>query len=99
MSKEEISNYPPQCHFVTVRFLNKLSSLQWEENTTKQEMIDEQKIRRAIKKEYDERLQEEIKKMGHLYDSQLREVRTSIKSIYDRKVSSEGKHYKTLKAK
>ena len=25
--------------------------------------------------------------MGHLYDSQLREVRTSIKSIYDRKVS------------
>ena len=36
------------------------------------------------------RLQEEIKKMGHLYDSQLREVRTSIKSIYDRKVSSGG---------
>lgn len=24
--------------------------------------------------------------MGHLYDSQLREVRTSIKSIYDKKV-------------
>ena len=47
-----------QCHVtltVTVRFLNKLSSLQWEENTTKQEMIDEQKIRRSIKKEYDER--------------------------------------------
>ena len=55
MSKEEISNYPPQCHFVTVRFLNKLSSLQWEENTTKQEMIDEQEIRRSIKKEYDVR--------------------------------------------
>merc|ERR1719264_338219 len=31
-------------------------------------------------------LQEEIKKMGSLYDSQLREVRTSIKSIYDRKI-------------
>ena len=40
---------------VTVRFLNKLSSLQWEENTTKQEMIDEQEIRRSIKKEYDVR--------------------------------------------
>ena len=24
--------------------------------------------------------------MGHLYNSQLREVRTSIKSIYDKKV-------------
>ena len=40
---------------ILVRFLNKLSSLQWEENTTKQEMIDEQKIRRSIKKEYDDR--------------------------------------------
>ena len=40
---------------ILTRFLNKLSSLQWEESTTKQEMIDEQKIRREIKKEYDER--------------------------------------------
>merc|ERR1719461_1642843 len=49
-------------------------------------MIDEQKIRRSIKKEYDDRLREEIEKMGRLYDSQLREVRTSIKSIYDKKI-------------
>ena len=33
-----------------------------------------------------QRLREEIEKMGRLYDSQLREVRTSIKSIYDKKV-------------
>ena len=58
VSKQKISNYHPVTSrhvTVTLRFLNKLSSLQWEENTTKQEMIDEQKIRRAIKKEYDER--------------------------------------------
>merc|ERR1712203_779572 len=86
MAQVKINNVRASVNSETSEFLNKLSSLQWEENTTKQEMIDEQKIRRAIKKEYDERLQEEIKKMGHLYDSQLREVRTSIKSIYDRKI-------------
>jgi len=82
----KINNVRASVNSETSEFLNKLSSLQWEENTTKQEMIDEQEIRRSIKKEYDVRLQEEIKKMGSLYDSQLREVRTSIKSIYDRKI-------------
>ena len=56
-----LSEYPStQCRVLSNdailnRFLNKLSSLQWEESTTKQEMVDEQKIRWAIKKEYDER--------------------------------------------
>merc|ERR1711936_1194352 len=86
MAQVKINNARAEVNSETSQFLNKLSSLQWEENTTKQEMIDEQEIRRSIKKEYDVRLQEEIKKMGNLYDSQLREVRTSIKSIYDKKI-------------
>merc|ERR1711953_1223585 len=77
MAQVKINNARAEVNSETSQFLNKLSSLQWEENTTKQEMIDEQEIRRSIKKEYDVRLQEEIKKMGNLYDSQLREVRTS----------------------
>merc|ERR1711997_1395768 len=86
MAQVKINNVRASVNSETSEFLNKLSSLQWEENTTKQEMIDEQEIRRSIKKEYDVGLQEESKKMGNLYDSQLREVRTNIKSIYDRKI-------------
>merc|ERR1719445_1147739 len=79
MAQVKINNVRASVNSETSEFLNKLSSLQWEESTTKQEMVDEQKIRWAIKKEYDERLKDEIDKMGHLYNSQPREVRTSIK--------------------
>ena len=66
-------------------FIERLKSLHWESITTTEEMQNEEEIRSQIKEEYDRRLKEEIKNIGHLYNSYEGEMRLTIQAIFDNK--------------
>lgn len=68
------------------RFIDSLSSLQFESVTTTEEMVDEDKVRNEIKEEYNKRLEIEKEKIRHLYKSYERDMTQSIKSIFDAKI-------------
>jgi len=66
-------------------FITRLSNLEWVETRTTQS-INTQEIHDKIKKDYDDRLKEELEKMRLLYGSQLSEVKLSIEKIYSSKI-------------
>merc|ERR1712215_102629 len=66
-------------------FIDRLSKLEWVETRTTQS-INTQEIHDKIKKDYDDRLREELEKMRLLYGSQLSEVKLSIEKIYSSKI-------------
>ena len=70
-------------------FIERLKSLHWESITTTEEMQNEEEIRSQIKEEYDRRLKEEIKNIGHLYNSYEGEMRLTIQAIFDNKACSQ----------
>lgn len=67
-------------------FLTRLSDLEWVESRTSQS-INTQEIHDSIKKEYDDRLEQELEKMKLLYQQQLSEVKLSIEKVYGRKIA------------
>merc|ERR1711915_843603 len=66
-------------------FIDRLSKLEWVETRTTQS-INTQEIHDKIKKDYDDRLREELEKMRLLYGNQLSEVKLSIEKIYSSKI-------------
>ena len=70
-------------------FIERLKTLHWESITTTEEMQNEEEIRSQIKEEYDRRLKEEIKNIGHLYNSYEGEMRLTIQAIFDNKACSQ----------
>jgi len=85
MSQVKVNNVRASINTDKRDFITRLSNLEWVETRTTQS-INTQEIHDKIKKDYDDRLKEELEKMRLLYGSQLSEVKLSIEKIYSLKI-------------
>jgi len=85
MSQVKVNNVRGSINADKRDFITRLSNLEWVETRTTQS-INTQEIHDKIKKDYDDRLKEELEKMRLLYGSQLSEVKLSIEKIYSLKI-------------
>merc|ERR1712106_459935 len=85
MSQVKVNNVRASINTDKRDFITRLSNLEWVETRTTQS-INTQEIHDKIKKDYDDRLREELEKMRLLYGSQLSEVKLSIEKIYSSKI-------------
>jgi len=85
MSQVKVNNVRGSINADKRDFITRLSNLEWVETRTTQS-INTQEIHDKIKKDYDDRLREELEKMRLLYGSQLSEVKLSIEKIYSLKI-------------
>merc|ERR1712106_840502 len=86
MSQVKVNNVRASINTDKRDFITRLSNLEWVEARTTQS-INTQEIHDKIKKDYDDRLREELEKMRLLYGSQLSEVKLSIEKIYSSKIT------------
>merc|ERR1719431_791447 len=98
MSQVKVNNVRGSINADKRDFITRLSNLEWVQTTTTQS-INTENIHNEIKKEYDIRLEQELKNMKHLYSAQLSDVKLSIENIYSHKIKELTGHRSEWNAK